>query len=228
MSILTKPILDLLMFLSGIVPGHDLGIVIIILTVIVRLILYPLSRQSIRAQSKVALYKDKLEEIKKKYKTKEEQSRETMNFYKENKINPFSGCLPMVVQLFILIALYQVFIGILKSPNSSINYTFLGFLDLSQKNVVLAVLAGVSQIFASILAMKRTASVSQPGASDKSAAMQKALSRQMTYILPVFTVFIALNLPAGLGLYWVVSTLLGLGQDYYLYKKFSPQKVAEK
>ena len=228
MSILTKPILDLLMFLSGIVPGHDLGIVIIILTVIVRLILYPLSRQSIRAQSKVALYKDKLEEIKKKYKTKEEQSRETMNFYKENKINPFSGCLPMVVQLFILIALYQVFIGILKSPNSSINYTFLGFLDLSQKNVVLAVLAGVSQIFASILAMKRTASVSQPGASDKSAAMQKALSRQMTYILPVFTVFIALNLPAGLGLYWVVSTLLGLGQDYYLYKEFSPQKVAEK
>jgi YidC/Oxa1 family membrane protein insertase len=225
LSFLTKPISDLLMFLSGVVPGHDLGIVIILLTVIIRAVLFPLSRQSIRAQSRMALYKDQIEDIKKKYKTKEEQSRETMKFYKENKLNPFSGCLPLIIQLVILIALYQVFIGILSSQNSSINYIFLGFLDLSKKNVVLAVLAGISQIFASLLAMKRTVSIPQPGASEKSATMQKNLNRQMSYILPVFTVFIALKLPAGLALYWVASTTLGLIQDYYLYKKFSPQNL---
>ena len=225
LSFLIKPISDLLMFLSKIVPGHDLGIVIILLTLIIRLVLFPLSRQSIRAQSKMASHKDQIKEIQAKYKTKEEQSRELMKFYKENKINPFSGCLPMIIQLVILIALYQVFIGILNSQDSSINYIFLGFLDLSKKNVVLAVLAGISQIFASLLAMKRTASIPQPGASEKSAAMQKNLNRQMSYILPVFTVFIALKLPAGLALYWVASTTLGVVQDYYLYKKFSPQNL---
>jgi len=225
LSFLIKPISDLLMFLSKIVPGHDLGIVIILLTLIIRLVLFPLSRQSIRAQSKMASHKDQIKEIQAKYKTKEEQSRELMKFYKENKINPFSGCLPMIIQLVILIALYQAFIGILNSQDSSINYIFLGFLDLSKKNVVLAVLAGISQIFASLLAMKRTASIPQPGASEKSAAMQKNLNRQMSYILPVFTVFIALKLPAGLALYWVASTTLGVAQDYYLYKKFSPQNL---
>ncbi|MDP2934574.1 MAG: YidC/Oxa1 family membrane protein insertase [bacterium] len=224
LNFLTKPILDFLMFLLKIVPGHDLGIVIVLLTIVVRIVLFPLSRQSIKAQSKMASHKDQIKEIQTKYKTKEEQSRELMKFYKEKKINPFSGCLPLIVQLVILIALYQVFIGILNSQDSSINYIFLGFLDLSKKNVVLAVLAGISQIFASILAMKRTASIPQPGASEKSATMQKTLNRQMSYILPVFTVFIALKLPAGLALYWVISTTLGVIQDYYLYKKFATQK----
>jgi YidC/Oxa1 family membrane protein insertase len=225
LDFLIKPISDLLMFLAKIIPGHDLGIVIILLTLIIRAVLFPLSRQSIRSQSKMASHKDEIKEIQTKYKTKEEQSRELMKFYKEKKINPFSGCLPLIIQLFVLIALYRVFIGILNSQDSSINYIFLGILDLSKKNVVLAVLAGVSQIFASILAIKRTASIPQPGASEKSAAMQKNLNRQMSYILPVFTVFIALKLPAGLALYWVVSTALGVIQDYYLYKKFSPQNI---
>jgi YidC/Oxa1 family membrane protein insertase len=225
LDFLVKPISDLLMFLAKIIPGHDLGIVIILLTLIIRVVLFPLSRQSIRSQSKMASHKDQIKEIQTKFKTKEEQSRELMKFYKENKINPFSGCLPLIIQLFILIALYRVFIGILNSHDSSINYIFLGFLDLSKKNVVLAVLAGISQIFASILAIKRTASIPQPGASEKSATMQKNLNRQMSYILPVFTVFIALKLPAGLALYWVVSTALGVIQDYHLYKKFSPQNI---
>jgi YidC/Oxa1 family membrane protein insertase len=225
LDFLVKPISDLLMFLAKIIPGHDLGIVIILLTLIIRVVLFPLSRQSIRSQSKMASHKDQIKEIQTKFKTKEEQSRELMKFYKEKKINPFSGCLPLIIQLFVLIALYKVFISILGSQDSSINYIFLGFLDLSKKNVVLAVLAGISQIFASILAIKRTASIPQPGASEKSAAMQKNLNRQMSYILPVFTVFIALNLPAGLALYWVVSTALGVIQDYYLYKKFSPQNI---
>ena len=214
--------LDILMFLAGIVPGHDLGIVIILLTIIVRIILYPLSRHTIKAQTKMSSYRDQIKEIQTKYKDKEEQGKQLMKFYKDNKINPFSGCLPLVIQFVVLIGLYQAFIKIFNTPNESINYIFLGFLNLSQKNVVLAVLAGISQLAASILTMKRTASMPQPGMSDKAEQMQKGLSRQMSYVLPALTVLIAINLPSGLAFYWVVSTLLGLAQDYYLYKKFTP------
>jgi len=224
LNFLTKPLSDLLMFLSHHVPGHDLGIVIILLTIIIRIVLFPLSRQAIKAQSKLALHKDQIKAIQTKFKDKETQSKELMKFYQENKINPFSGCLPLIIQLIVLVALYQVFIGILKFQDSSINYVFLGFLDLSQKNTVLAVLTGIVQLFASLLTMKRAASIPQPGASEKSAALQKNLNRQMSYLLPVFTVFIALTLPAGLVFYWFISTLLGVGQDYYLYKRFSVPK----
>lgn len=167
-------------------------------------------------------YRDQIKEIQTKYKDKEEQGKQLMKFYKDNKINPFSGCLPLVIQFVVLIGLYQAFIKIFNTPNESINYIFLGFLNLSQKNVVLAVLAGISQLAASILTMKRTASMPQPGMSDKAEQMQKGLSRQMSYVLPALTVLIAINLPSGLAFYWVVSTLLGLAQDYYLYKKFTP------
>lgn len=226
LNFIAKPILDFLMFLSGIVPGHDLGLVIILLTIIIRIVLYPLSRHSIKAQARMSSFKDQIKEIQTKYKTKEEQSRELMKFYKENKINPFSGCLPLIIQFLVLIALYRAFITIFNTPNESINYIFLGFLNLSKKNVVLAVLTGISQLFASMLAMKRTAAMPQPGVSDKAAQMQKGLTRQMTYVLPALTVFITLNLPSGLAFYWIISTLLGLVQDYYLYKKFTPQQGA--
>ena len=222
LNFISKPILDFLMFLSSIVPGHDLGLVIVLLTIIIRIILYPLSHHTIKAQAKMSSYRDQIKEIQTKYKNKEDQSRELMKFYKENKINPFSGCLRLIIQFVVLIGLYRALITIFNTPNEAINYVLLGFLNLSKKNVVLAVLAGVSQLFASMLAMKRTAALPQPGMSDKTAQMQKGLNRQMTYILPALTVFIALNLPSGLALYWVVSTLLGLAQDYYLYKKFIP------
>lgn len=219
-QILYEPIYGFLVFLYNTIPGHDLGVVIIILTILVRIILFPLSQKSIKSQMRMSLYKDQIKELQKKYKTKEEQSRELMKFYKQNKINPFSGCLPLLIQFPILIALYRVFINVLSAKDGLISPLFLGVLDLSKKSPVLAILAGVSQFFASRLATKRSISIPQPGASEKAADMQKNMGRQMTYFLPAITIFIAWNFPAGLSFYWVVSTLLGLIQDYYLYKKY--------
>jgi len=220
-QLLYEPIFKFLVFLYNNIPGHDLGVVIIILTLLIRIILFPLSQKSIRSQMRMSQFKDQIKDIQNKYKSKEEQSRELMKFYKENKINPFSGCLPLVIQLPILIALYRVFINVLNPNNGLVlGHTFLGIIDLSKTSSVLAILAGVSQFFASRLTMKRTASMPQPGVSDKAASTQKSMSKQMTYLFPILTIFIAWKFPAGLAFYWVVSTLLGLVQDYYLYNKY--------
>lgn len=223
--ILYEPIYKFLVFLYNNIPGHDLGVVIIILTLLIRIILYPLSQKSIKSQMRMAQFKDQIKDIQNKYKSKEEQSRELMKFYKENKINPFSGCLPLIIQLPILLALYRVFINVLDPKNGLLlGHTFLGIIDLSVSSPILAILAGVSQFFASRLAMKRTVSMPQPGASDKAMNTQKAMSKQMMYFFPILTIFIAWKFPAGLAFYWVVSTLLGLVQDYYLYNKYGGDK----
>jgi len=220
-QILYEPLYKFLVFLYNNIPGHDLGIAIIILTLLIRVILFPLSQKSIKSQMRMGQFKDQIKDIQTKYKSKEEQSKELMKFYKENKINPFSGCLPLIIQLPILLALYRVFINILNPENGLVlSHSFLGIIDLSVASPVLAVLAGVSQFFASRLAMKRTVAMPQPGVSGKAADTQKSMSKQMAYLLPVFTIFIAWKFPAGLAFYWVVSTLLGLIQDYYLYNKY--------
>jgi len=218
-QILYEPIFKFLVFLYNNVPGHDLGVAIIIITLLVRVILFPLSKKSIKSQMHMAKHKDRIKEIQKQFKSKEEQSRELMKFYKENKINPFSGCLPLIIQLPIIITLYRVLINVLK-VGSSISPMFLGIINLSQKNIILAILAGISQFFASRLTTKRTVTMPQPGASDKAMETQKKMTTQMTYFMPILTVMIGIGLPAGLTFYWTISTLLGLAQDYYLYKKY--------
>lgn len=217
---LYQPIFKFLVILYNFIPGHDLGIVIIVLTILIKIILFPISYRGTRSQFKLSALSPQIKELQKKYKTKEEQSKELMKFYKENKVNPFSGCLPLLIQLPILIALYRVLIDILKTASASISPMFLGLIDLSKNNPVLAVIAGLSQFASSMFTLKRTSGITQPGISDKAAEKQKLLSRQMTYFFPILTVIIALKLPAGLPLYWIANTLLSLVQDYYLFKKY--------
>ena len=229
-EILYRPILNALVFLYNIIPGHDFGIAIIVLTILIRIILYPLSYKSIKSRQALSVLQPKIKEIQKKYKNKEEQSRELMKLYKEHNVSPFSGCLPLLVQFPILIALYQVLINVLKPESLSALYSFvknpgiinalsLGVLDLSKKSPVLAILAGVSQFFYSKLTMKFSSPTPQINAKKGALDIQKIMGRQMVYFMPILTIFIAWNFPAGLPLYWVVTTLFGLGQEYYLLKK---------
>ena len=217
-QIFYEPILKFLVFLYDNVPGHDLGVAIIIITLLVRVILFPLAAKSIKSQMKMAKHKGAIKEIQTRCKTKEEQSKELMKFYKENKINPFSGCLPLIIQLPIIFALYRALMNVLV-VGSAVSPMFLGIVNLSEKNTILAILAGISQFFASKLTMKRTVTMPQPGVSDKAAETQRKMTSQMTYFMPIITVVIGIGLPAGLTFYWTISTLLGLTQDYYLYKK---------
>ena len=108
-AFLYAPILNLLVFLYNIVPGHDLGVAIILLTIIIKLVLLPLSKQSIKSQKSLQDLQPKIDAIKAQYaNNKEEMGRAMMNLYKENKVNPFSSCLPLLIQLPFFFAVFRV------------------------------------------------------------------------------------------------------------------------
>lgn len=225
---LYRPIFNALVFLYNVIPGHDFGLAIILLTVIIKLVLLPLSHKSIKSRYEMSRLQPQIKELQKKYKKKEEQSKELMKLYKEHNINPLSGCLPLLIQLPILIALYRVLINVLKPESLAalyssvanpgvINAISFGILDFSKSSPILAITAGILQFFYSKITMKHSPKTdTQKGGFN----MQKMMGNQMIYFMPVLTVIIAWNFPAGLPLYWAVSTLLGLAQEHYLAKKF--------
>jgi YidC/Oxa1 family membrane protein insertase len=229
-EVIYRPLFNGLIFLYNVIPGHDLGIAIIVLTIVIRFILYPLNQKAIKSQKEMQVIQPKIKEVQQKYKDdKEKQGRALMDLYKEHKINPASGCLPILVQLPILWGLFSVLRAGLKADNlnqlysfvahpSVINNMFLGILDLSQKSIILAVLAGVAQFIQSKMIMPPSSSSS--GTPDFASAM----SKQMVYLFPIFTVFIAASLPAGLGLYWVATTVFGIVQQYFVLKKKNGQQ----
>lgn len=224
-----QPVLNLLVFLYDIVPGHDLGVAIILLTVIIKLILLPLSKQSIKSQKSLQDIQPKVDELKKKYgKNKEEMGKKMMELYKEHKVNPFSSCLPLIIQLPFLIAVFKVFRegfnnGALDlvypfiSRPESINSLSLGFIELSKPNVYLAILAGLAQFWQAKMMMTKKAATKSDGAKDEN--MMAIMNKQMLYFMPAITVFIGLTLPGGLSLYWFLTTLFTALQQLYIFKK---------
>ncbi|MBU6415062.1 membrane protein insertase YidC [Patescibacteria group bacterium] len=223
------PLLNGLIFVYNIVPYHDFGVAIILFTLAVRLAILPLTLHSLRSQKAMTAIQPKLKAIQEAHKNnKEEQAKKTMELYKEHGVNPFSGCLPMIVQLVIFIALYQVFLrgldasqldglyGFINRPES-INAVFLGFIDLSlKKNWVLAFLAGASQFY---LAHVTTPPPNASAGVKKQNDFSYALSMQMKYFLPVVIFFTALSFSSALSLYWTISNAFGIMQQVWVNKK---------
>jgi len=171
--ILYQPLFNALIFLYAYLPGHDFGIAIIILTIAIRLVLYPLMAQSNRSQKNINENQPQTQHIKHQYKDdKQQQAKATLELYQKEKFNPFGGCLPLLVQLPLLLALYQVFwrgfqaeqLKFLYSfvPNpGTINSMFLGLIDLAQPNIIFAILAGLAQFFQSKMMMPQMKKQSQ-------------------------------------------------------------------
>ena len=231
---LYRPLFNILILFYNIIPGHDFGVAIILLTLLIRIIFFPLSKKGIKARKALEELQPKIKEIQKKYKDKEERARQMMNFYKENKVNPASGCLPLLVQLPIFIALYRLFINIsemiadngqlegiysfITNPGT-INPMFLGLVNLAVPSLFLAILAGVFQFIQGKLMMKT--SPTKTRAPGQKMDIQKTMTSQMTYFMPLIIVFISLKLPAGLPLYWAITTLFGIGEHLLINRKGS-------
>lgn len=227
-EILYRPLFNALILLYNFLPGHDFGVAIIILTFLLRLIMFPLTKKGIIAQKKIADLQPKIKELHEKHKhDKEAQARATMEFYKTEKINPFGGCLPLLAQLPVLFTLYRVLLGAFKSLQpevfysfvtipSKLNLTFLGLINLQERNIILAVLAGGVQFAYSKISMKTQPNLG--GAKEGGPNFQKIMGSQMTYFMPILTIFIALSLPAGLALYWTATTVFSI-VEYKIIKK---------
>lgn len=220
-TILYQPLFNALIFLVWLIPGHNVAWAIIILTIIVRIILLPSSLKAARAQIRMRDLQPKLKEVQEKYKhDKQKQSQALMEFYKENKVNPLGSCLPLLIQFPILIVLYYVFIHGLNTDNyyllyhwvprsDVLNTVWLG-LDMAKPDRwILPLIAGGLQFIQSRQMMP-------PKPKDGSKAdPAAAISSQMMYLMPIFTIFIAGKLPAALPLYWIITTLFAIGQQWW-------------
>lgn len=225
-QILYQPLFNGLIWLYNVIPGHDLGIAIIALTVLIRLIFYPLSKKAIRSQKAMAKLQPEIKEIRNKYKDKQEQAKAMMDLYKKHKINPLSGCLPILIQFPILIALYRVFFTGLDPQKlnglysfvarpETLNPMFLGVVDLSQRSIVLALLAGLFMFIQAKMLMPQKMMKQGGGLKIGSLDFSSLMGQQMTYFMPLITVFIAWRLPAALPLYWIIITLFGIIQQHF-------------
>ncbi|MFZ2299804.1 MAG: YidC/Oxa1 family membrane protein insertase [Candidatus Moraniibacteriota bacterium] len=233
-AIVYQPLYNTLIFFYNAIPGHDFGIAIILTTLALKAILIPLSKKQIESQKKMQELQPHMKEIQQQYKNdKEKQTKALMEFYKEHKTNPFSGCLPLIIQLFFLIAIYRVIINISEagfvvnpgdlyafvSDPGPINHIFLRFMDLTKPNYVLAFLSAIAQYYQTKMLFQNNAAASKPQ-GDASAPPDFAaiMNKQMLYLGPGLTFFIGVTFPAALALYWFFSTLFMIFQQMFIFK----------
>lgn len=231
-AILYIPIFNLLVFFYNIVPGHDIALAITLLTIVIKIILSPFFVQSIKAQRVMQDLQPKVDALKEQYKDeKEKMGAALLELYKKEKVSPLSSCLPLILQLPFLLAVYQVFRVGLSNGSFEVVYPFItnpgsinpmafGLIDFSKASIWMAVLAGAAQFIQSKLMFKKNKSQ----ASDKNNPMAK-MGKQMTYFMPIITVFIGASLPAGLTFYWFLITILGALQQYWVFKKMDLNKA---
>lgn len=223
-----QPILNLLIWLHNAIPGDDFGWAIIGLTVLIKIILLPLSAKSLRSQKALQELQPKVDDLRKKYKDdKERMGRELMSLYRQEKVSPFSSCLPLLVQLPFLLAIFQVLRDEVSTGNlvllypfvavpESINTLFLGIVSLEAPSIPIALIAGALQFWQTrMLVHKRQPQI--PGAADES--MTSMMNKQMMYLAPIITVVFGATLPGGLTLYWAVNTLTTLIQQILVFRK---------
>jgi YidC/Oxa1 family membrane protein insertase len=208
----------------------NLAVAIIFLTIAIRLIFLPLSKKSIQSQKSLQELQPKMEELKKKYKDdREKLGREMMALYKEHNINPFSSCLPLLIQLPFFISIFQIFkkesldslfhliYPFIKVPGE-IDTMIFSFLDLSHPNGVLAVMVGLAQFIQTKMLMStKKPAVKGEGSRDESAAAM--MNKQMVYFMPVFIVIIGFQLPAALMLYMLTFNISMIVQQMIVLKK---------
>jgi len=240
-TVFYQPIYNILIFIINNITFHDVGFAIIIVTVIVKLILSPLTRKSIKSQILMKRMEPELKQIKKDFPNKEEQAKKTFELYKKYGTNPFSGCLVVILQLPVIFALYYVFYKGL-SINTSIIYSFiqiptslhtnfLGLLEMSSHSIFLGIFAGVTQFVQGYLSapvkpgkveiVKEDAAVPKPFQEQLSDSMQM----NVRYILPVFIAFIAWKISAAGALYWIVSNIFTIVQEWYIRRQLARNSI---
>lgn len=230
-----EPLYNLLAIVLTYTPFHDIGTAIVIVTLIVKGVLLPLNLSSLRTQymmKKVEGEMKKIKELQKK--DPQEASKQMIALYKKEKINPFSSLFAMILQIPIFFALYFVFSkGLVNDPESLYSFaTFpetlhtlaFGIFDVTQKNVIVAVLAGLSSY---ALARRQTVDMVVKKAAHEEGfqdQFMKSMKLQLLYVLPVIIAVSGAFLPSALALYWLVSNVVSYAQDVYMKNKLAHLK----
>lgn len=227
-TVFFNPIYNGLIFLLDTVPFIDVGIAVILVTVVVKLILFPFSLKMVKTQLAVKALEPEITKLKETHKAdKQEQARQTMALYKEKGVNPFSGFLLILIQIPVIFALYWVFLrGGLPEINmdilysftpvpDSINMNFLGLIDVSKKSILFALFAGATQYFQikySLPPMKARSA----GKTSLKDDLARSFHIQMRYVMPIIVFSIAYAISAAVAIYWTTSNLFAIGQEIYV------------
>lgn len=218
--ILYQPLLNILVLFYK--YCHDFGLAILGLTVLIKILLFPLTLKTLKAQKVLQQLQPKLKEIQEKYKNDlEGQKRALIELSQKEKINPLSGCFPTLIQLPILIALYELFrkglgpdqFSLLYgfvTPPEKISLTFLGIINLGQPSLFLAVLAGTAQFIQTRISFVKDSNLQKDSNSLKGSQL---IQKQLSYFFPFFTFLILLKLPAAVALYWLTLTIVSIIQQ---------------
>jgi YidC/Oxa1 family membrane protein insertase len=225
-----KPILAALLFFDQLTGNF--GLAIILLTLTIRLILVPITMPGMKMSVKMRDLQPEINKLKEKYKgDKAGMQQAQLELFKKHQVNPAAGCLPLVAQFIILIVLYNVFTDLLSGKGSVlISSTQFLWMDLTKPDpyYIMPILAGLTQLILSLMilpasstAAEKTLAVATPTKKDDHKAddmgeMAATMQKQMVFLMPVMTVIIALRFPSGLALYWIVSTLFSIGQQYFV------------
>ncbi|MDR3570727.1 MAG: YidC/Oxa1 family membrane protein insertase [Candidatus Pacebacteria bacterium] len=239
-AIIYRPLYNGLVFLVGILPAHDVGLAVVAMTIVVRFLLFPLSRRAVQAQLAMKKIGPEVEKLKEKYKNNpEEQGRAIFVLYKERGVHPFAGFVLILIQLPILLGLYWVFSrGGLPNidPNllyafvhvpTAVNMEFLGIVNMSAKNIPLAVLAALSQFVYTRLSMGPTEK-SSPVEASLSGDMARSFEIQARYVLPAIIGVIGFSLSAAAPLYWTTSNIFMILQEYLSGRRFNDADAGSK
>lgn len=218
------------------IPHIDAGVAVIVFTLAIRFLLYPLTKKALMSQIKIQQIQPKLKELQEKHKdNKEVLARETLALYRDNKVNPFATILVVLIQIPILISLYYIFSsGALTELNARLLYSFiptpvspghmfLNIIDLAVRSIPLAFAAAVTQhivarIQQQFLLASRNKAISKGEKPSMQDDIARTMSVQMTYVLPVIVFIASISLPAVLGLYWTVSNIFSIFQELSLKK----------
>lgn len=226
------PIYNGLVFFIDTVPGGDVGLAIVGVTVVVKVLLLPLSISAARTQKVMREIEPQLKEIRDKHKNnREELARATMDVYKEAGLRPFSSIFLLFLQIPIIFALYwsvyrgggvplpeintALLYGFVAVPEM-VNMLFLGFIDIAAKSLPLAALAGITQFIHARLSIPTPAPRKENEPADFKADFARNMSLQMRYVMPVVIFFVAYTISASIALYFTVSNLVAILQEFLL------------
>ncbi|PIR37266.1 MAG: hypothetical protein COV34_03530 [Candidatus Zambryskibacteria bacterium CG10_big_fil_rev_8_21_14_0_10_42_12] len=228
-AIFYTPLYNGLVGLIDLLPWLDIGFIIILFTLIIKAILFPLSYKAAKTQMLTKLHEDELNKIRADKNTPlEEQAKKILDFYRKYDINPFVGIIVVLIQIPIIFALYYMiarsglpaidtsllysFIGVPEA----VKVSFLGIADVTGKSIILALLAAITTYIQARM-MQPTVDLNFTGSFKDD--LPKTMALQMRYVFPVIVFFISYSISGVIALYWATSNIVAISQDWYIKRK---------
>lgn len=225
-----NPIYNALVALVALIPGGDVGVAVIIITIVIRLILLPFSLSAARTQRAMKVLEPKIKDLKERHKgNKEKEALETLALYREAQVNPFASILTVFIQIPVLLALYWVFyyepFSTISSINTarlyaftpiphSVSLLFLGIISVAGKSMVLAVIAGVTQYIQAHMALAGTMKPSDTKSMQND--FQKVMGMQLKYVFPFIIGAISYSTSSAIALYFITTNIAGSLQEWHV------------